>query len=559
MIKKTLLAIVVCIAALSSQSQLVYINEVMASNKNGIEDDWFDTEDWLEFYYAPDQDPTILDLAGYFVTDDPADLTKFQIPDTDPALTKILSGQHLMFWVDKDPEQGADHLDFKLSSEGETIMLVAPDGTTIIDSIELGVQAPDISYGRECDGCEEWVFFNNTTPDDNNGEILQDAQDLYINEVLADNVNNIDDLSDEHEPWLEIYNPNLFQVNLSDYYISNTDDALLYQIAHTNPVLTVVPAGEWLILWCDGEEEEGENHIPISLATTGGTLRLTAPDAVTEVDSYDYEETSADISYGRSPDAALSSITFSTPTPRVTNTLIIVIPEELYINELLADNELDEFGNAVDTLDNYGENEDWFEIYNPNTFPVNIAGYYFTDNIENPAKWQVPFGNPDSTTVPAEGWLLFWADEDGNQGVNHTSFRLNNMGEQLMMYSSDAFTLVDEKSWNNEQNNISKGRETDGGSSWVHFTETTPEASNNGADVSVFETNLETPQLLAYPNPNNTGLVRLNEQISGGLFDSFGRLIMQYNNVSVIQVDKLISGSYFLRSEDGRVVRIIKL
>ena len=559
MMKNAVLVVAILVTAFSSVSQQVFINEVMASNKNGIEDDWFEADDWLEFYYAPDQDPAILDLAGYYVTDDPLNLMKFQIPDTDPALTKILSGGHLMFWVDKDPEQGADHMDLKLSSDGEVVILVAPDGTTIIDSIELPLQAADISYGRECDGCEDWVFFNNSTPDDVNGEVLQDPQDLYINEVLTQNTNNIDDLEGEFEPWIEIYNPNPFQVNLSDYYISNTDDALLYQIKHTNPVLTVVPAASWLVLWCDGEIEEGENHIPLVLDTAGGTLRLTGPDSTTEVDSYDYEETSANVSYGRSPDAALNSITFSTPTPRVTNTLVIVIPELLYINEVLTDNELDGLGNPIDTLDNFGENEDWFEIYNPNSFAVNIAGYHFTDNIENPAKWQVPFGNPDSTTVPAGGWLLFWADEDGLQGVNHTSFRLNNAAEQLQMFSSDAFTLVDEISWANESNNISKGREFDGDQNWVHFTETTPEASNNGAAIGLVEQDASMPTLLAYPNPSSGDVVRLNEKVDCRLYNNHGQLLMDLRNVSEISVSELPSGTYILHSEDGRVVRIAKL
>ena len=102
------------------------------------------------------------------------------------------------------------------------------------------------------------------------------------------------------------------------------------------------------------------------------------------------------------------------------------------------------------------------EIYNPNPYPVDLAGYYISDKHENPTKWMVPLDN-DSTVVDAE-LEVFWADEDGLQGWNHTSFKLKDSGEELGIYSPDGFTAADEVAQNTITipNDVSMGRETDG-------------------------------------------------------------------------------------------------
>ncbi|NNE55393.1 MAG: hypothetical protein HKN32_05195 [Flavobacteriales bacterium] len=545
----TILALVAT-AALGQQYQ-VFINEVLASNQTDLQDDFFENDDWFELYFPAGQGTAVLNLAGYYLSDDPDSLDKFMIPDDNVWIT---ADNHRLFFADNDPEQGPDHTNFKFTLEGEAVYLTEPDATTIVDSVWFPEQAPDISYGRVCDGCDEWMFFNNTTPDAVNAEVPQEAEFLFINEVLTVNTESGKDQSDEYDQWFEVYNPNDYQVNLAGYYISNTSDELLYQIPNTDPVKTVIGAGSWRLIWCDAQVEQGTNHAPFTLSTEGGTLTLVGPDATTMVDSYDFPAGSADVSHGRQTDGSPSSISFNIPTPRVTNSLVIIWPEELYINELLADN-------FSDTTDNYLENEDWFEIYNPNDFPVDLVGYYFTDNPEVPMKWQVPEVVGDSTVVPANGWLLFWCDEDGgglsSQGWNHVSFKLNNNAEQLQMRGPDGFTIADEIAWMNQLDDISMGRSEDGGSSWINFEETTPEYSNNGAQVGVEEADANVQRLLLYPNPVNNGWVSFSQPFSGVLFDSSGRIVDQLRAVQAYNVDQLQSGVYILRSADGRSLRMV--
>ncbi|MCU0381542.1 MAG: chitobiase/beta-hexosaminidase C-terminal domain-containing protein, partial [Chitinophagaceae bacterium] len=59
----------------------------------------------------------------------------------------------------------------------------------------------------------------------------------------------------------------------------------------------------------------------------------------------------------------------------------------LKINEFLATNT-----NTIQ--DEFGVYEDWIEIYNSGTQPVNIGGMYITDNLSNPTLFRIPDNNP---------------------------------------------------------------------------------------------------------------------------------------------------------------------
>jgi len=42
-------------------------------------------------------------------------------------------------------------------------------------------------------------------------------------------------------------------------------------------------------------------------------------------------------------------------------------------------------------MDNYGEYDNWIEIYNAEDIDINLYGYYLTDNLNDPMKWAFPF------------------------------------------------------------------------------------------------------------------------------------------------------------------------
>ncbi len=528
----------------TASSQLL-INELLASNQNDILDQNFQSEDWIEVYNSG---ASPINLAGYYLSDDVNNLLLYQFPLDQPTETFILGGAHIIVWADNDVLDGWNHAPFKLTSDGETIYLTSPDGTTIVDQITYPLQQRDISYGRSSDGAEDWVFFNNTTPEESNSEVLPPLASLFINEVLTSNTNGIADEFAEREAWIEIYNPNAYQVNLSNYYLGTPGNPLLFQFPATNPALTTIDAGGFLLFWMDGETNQGESHIGFQLNSNGDELILTGHDGSTIINNYEYPSIPLNQSWGRGSDGGINSQFFNIPTPRYPNGLIIIEPETLYINEVLSDN-------VADTLDNYDQSEDWFEIYNPNPFPVNIGGYYLTDNPAVPMKFRIPDNNPDSTTIDAGGWLLFWADEDVDQGVNHVSFKLNNLGEQVILFGLDGFSLVDQITFGIIEEDQTLGRFTDGASNWVTFLETTPEASNNGAQTGILER--EAHSLQVYPNPAQNQIF-VPEAGIYQIYNSAGLLVKNsYSTDKSIDIQDLARGLYLIRSQNGNSARII--
>ncbi len=549
--KKTILhtLLIFCACATHAQNTNLRINEILTRNSAVVMDDFFEYDDWIEIYNPPGSG--ITNLAGYYLSDNADSLTKWQIPADDAGVTTVLPNNFIIFWIDDDYDnlnsQGPSHnAGFALDSDGEMILLTAPDGLTIIDSTSFPEMARDVSWGRSCDGCPQWQYFNNVTFDDNNFEI-QDNDLLFINEVQPINTVTFDDLENEFDPWFEIYNPNSFQVNLANYSLSINGGAP-WTIANTRPARTVIPPGGFMLVWCDNDLTDDVNHSPLTLPVEGASIQLVGPDGSSIIDTYSYPATTADHSNGRASDGAASSLEFFTPTPTVTNQLIVIQPENIVINELLAANQ-----NGI--TDNVGELEDWIEIYNPNNFPVNLSGYYFSDDPEVRNKWVVPSSYPDSVTVPAQGWLLFWADRDMEQGVRHADLRLSNNGEYLSLASPDGYTLADEIQWAYIAPDTSLGRVSDGASEWVLFIVSTPDASNSLGTINVQES--KGAKLIVYPNPTST-LIQFNAAVTGVISDITGKRITSFENTRSIDASQWLSGVYLLHTIDGSTMRIIK-
>ncbi|MBN2636957.1 MAG: CotH kinase family protein [Prolixibacteraceae bacterium] len=139
---------------------------------------------------------------------------------------------------------------------------------------------------------------------------------------------------------------------------------------------------------------------------------------------------------------------------------------QIFINEFQASNT----GVIVDP--EYNESADWLELYNAGILPVNLGGYYITDNFNDPTKWQIPSG----VIIDAKGFLIIWAD-GYNTGL-HASFKISADGEQLaVLNSSRAF--IDSVSFGIQEPNISMGRKPDGGPEWNYFTEPSPQKTNS--------------------------------------------------------------------------------
>ncbi len=146
----------------------------------------------------------------------------------------------------------------------------------------------------------------------------------------------------------------------------------------------------------------------------------------------------------------------------------IYLPTELFVNEILAKNDSTK-------LDEYGENDDWFEIYNPNDIPIDLHGMYVTDDLTEPTKWRL-----NNISIPANGFLLLWADKDPEQGANHVGFKLDKDGEKIGLFETDEKNnaLIDAVTFGVQSSGISFGRINDGLEEWKYFDKPTPGRGN---------------------------------------------------------------------------------
>lgn len=123
----------------SSVAQVV-INELMASNTGIVLDEFGETEDWVELHNTS---AAAVDLSGFYLTDNPLNLDKWEIPTG----AVIPPFGYLIFWADEDSSQGTNHMNFKLSALGETLMLL--DGElNLVDSLNFGAQQSNVSLAR---------------------------------------------------------------------------------------------------------------------------------------------------------------------------------------------------------------------------------------------------------------------------------------------------------------------------------------------------------------------------------------------------------------------------
>lgn len=96
--------------------------------------------------------------------------------------------------------------------------------------------------------------------------------------------------------------------------------------------------------------------------------------------------------------------------------------------------------NSSGLQDQDGDFSDWVEIHNPDASPVNLDGWFLTDNASLPAKWRFP-----STVIPSGGYLVVFASNK-NRAVSgqqlHTNFALSAGGEFLGLVAPDGTTVV---------------------------------------------------------------------------------------------------------------------
>jgi hypothetical protein len=143
---------------------------------------------------------------------------------------------------------------------------------------------------------------------------------------------------------------------------------------------------------------------------------------------------------------------------------------QLYINEFMAFNSTC----CPDVDAGFAEYNDWIEIYNATANAIDLSGYYLSDSLANPFKFKIE----GSAVIQPNGFLVIWADEQGSQGVLHTSFQLSATGEEIGLYYIDG-RKIDDYQFGSQTEDKSWGRTTNGGTWGTGPRTPTKGASNN--------------------------------------------------------------------------------
>jgi len=153
-----------------------------------------------------------------------------------------------------------------------------------------------------------------------------------------------------------------------------------------------------------------------------------------------------------------------------TDNFIFAQSSEILINEFLAANR------TVIQDPDFGQYSDWLELYNNSQSDIDVGGYYLTDNLDFPAKWQFAV----NTIVPAQGYLLVWAD--GEDTGLHTNFKISKAGEALALCDRDS-AVIDSVHFGSQQDDISYGRLAEELSAWAYFGPPSPGSTNITANT----------------------------------------------------------------------------
>jgi len=365
-----------------------------------------------------------------------------------------------------DEAAGADHLDFKLSAAGGTLMLCDALFTEQ-DRVTFGPQAEGVSEGRLPDGSTTVQRFT-LSPSPGVSNYVATFTGPLLNEVLALNCTMLTDLTGQAADWVELFNPGAGEFDLSGYRLgvkSQPSSAWVFP-----PGVTVPGYGHLLVLFCDHHPAstnlEAELHTGHALSDGGDAVYLFNPQAQV-VDGVEFGLQAPDLSIGRVGDQWRL---LAVPTAGQSNTAPASLgsPGGLRLNEWVA-------------APLPGQ-EEFFEVFNPDALPVELSGLFLTDDLSLAGRTR--FQIAPLSFVGPRGFAVFKADGDPSLGRDHVNFRLDMDAESLRIYDTN-LAPVDTSVLGLQAPGVSEGRWPDGATTVMGFSCPTPGASNGGPSLTI--------------------------------------------------------------------------
>lgn len=342
------------------------------------------------------------------------------------------------------------------------------------------------------------------------------AAEIYINEIMADNSTNAPmvDFPDYTPDYVELYNASGRDIDLGAEGWNLTT-----KVANTPPFGSydfkdfyffrsgeVFPAESYLLVFFDNDTNlpgvhatmnyGGTNgtNVTLSLSRRGDRVTLYKGGDLLPTDSVLFGPQVPNLSIGRVPDAGVTTpdgdnFTLNLPTPygvaTDTNTLwspntplSVVSPPSNPTNVTELTLKINEW--VAFSLSGSGKtNDDWVEIYNPDTNIVELSGLWLVDKDKE-------FNKPGNQIKPHSfisplAWVQFFADSKGD-AADAVDFSLSSTsGDEIYIFSTNQTTIINSVIFGSLATpNVSRGRVPDGGDTIITLQNQSPEDSNFG-------------------------------------------------------------------------------
>jgi hypothetical protein len=129
--------------------------------------------------------------------------------------------------------------------------------------------------------------------------------------------------------------------------------------------------------------------------------------------------------------------------------------------------------NTATVMDEDGDRPGWIELHNGGMSGVNVQGFGLSRDPDDPYQWKFP-----DMVVPANGQLMVFASgKDRADGVLHTNFSVDHLGDRLFLTDRDGH-LLDSVALPELAADVSYGRQPDGSGAWGLFLDATPGQPN---------------------------------------------------------------------------------
>ena len=290
---------------------------------------------------------------------------------------------------------------------------------------------------------------------------------VVISELMASNETCLRDEDGDFTDWVELYNPSDQSCELTGFWLSDNENTRQkWQI----PSLVIEP-GQYRVIYLSGKDKiEGELHANFAISRHGDELLLSSPMGY-ELLRVSFEELGKDCSLCF--DGERQAETFLA-TPGYPNTedgreafiQATDVQNELLINEFVTHN----------SNYNYHASEffDWVELRNNTDQTIELSGYYLSDDLSEPFKYQLPSFQLRANRL----YVVNMGMPEVQTSILHAGFGLDTYQDALYLFRADG-TLCDYAGVNDTPLNCSKGR-VEGQSGYFIFGTRTPEKPNEG-------------------------------------------------------------------------------